>query len=520
MSQPYPRHAVFAALAAVFLGAVDLTVIATVLPSMVIDLGINTADLDRYIWVVNAYLLAYVVAIPIMGRVSDLVGRRGAFELALAVFVAGSVWCALADDLATLIAARTLQGAGGGALLPVAMALVGDLFPPGRRLPAIGLVGAFDTLGWVLGPIWGAVVVHILAGRGEPWRWIFWLNLPLSIAVAIGIRLSVPGRTRSDRSLLHALARLDLVGMALLLAGMTSLNLGLSAGGEFGTPTGGGLRAFGGTHNPLADHISLLITAGIIILIAFVFWEARARFPAIPLQLLRRRVFAAAIFANLLIGGALIVAVVDIPVVVALLVEPERISSISALLLAPFTITMAILALGGGILARRIGTRVVMAGGLVAIIIGYGALWLGLHDHHYVGMTPGLLVAGMGFGAIIAPLTTIAIDEAPVRDRGIAAGLTVVSRLLGMTLGMSALTAFGVRRLQELTARSDTIVQRPGESTADFLLRQNAFIQNVAIPLSVQVVRETFLLAAVIALIALLPAWWMTTFRSRESKSP
>src|SRR5688500_18215351 len=120
------RRALGAALLSVFLGALDLTVIATILPGMVTDLRINAADVDRYVWIVNGYLLAYVVAIPVVGRVSDLLGRTLAFQGSLALFVIGSVICATANDLAVMIIGRAIQGAGGGALLPVTMALVGD----------------------------------------------------------------------------------------------------------------------------------------------------------------------------------------------------------------------------------------------------------------------------------------------------------------------------------------------------------------------------------------------------------
>src|SRR4051794_19414458 len=148
--------AMLSALVAVFIGAVDLTVISTILPHIVSDLQINTADLDRYIWVVNGYLLAYIVAIPLVGRLSDIVGRRVAFETALAVFLVGSIWSGFAGNLTELVAARAVQGAGGGALLPIAIAVAGDLFPRGQRTAAIGVVGAVDTLGWLFGPIWGA----------------------------------------------------------------------------------------------------------------------------------------------------------------------------------------------------------------------------------------------------------------------------------------------------------------------------------------------------------------------------
>src|SRR5688572_2340810 len=158
------QRVISAALLAVFLGALDLTVIATILPGMVTDLRVNAADVDRYVWIVNSYLLAYVVAIPVVGRLSDIIGRTLAFQGSLGIFLVGSVWCALASDLPAMVTGRAIQGAGGGALLPVTMALVGDLLPIGQRAAALGLVGAIDTLGWVLGPIWGALLVEVAPG--------------------------------------------------------------------------------------------------------------------------------------------------------------------------------------------------------------------------------------------------------------------------------------------------------------------------------------------------------------------
>ncbi|MGH2560978.1 MAG: MFS transporter [Thermomicrobiales bacterium] len=514
MSEPEDstrRGPLVIAMAAVFLGAVDLTVIATVLPAMVLDLGVNTADVDRYVWVVNAYLLAYVVAIPIVGRLSDILGRRIVFEAALFVFAAGSIWCALASDLSSLIAARTLQGIGGGALLPVTMALVGDLLPPGRRLTAIGLVGAVDTLGWVFGPIWGALIVNLLIDQPEPWRWIFWINLPLCLFVAAAIRKSFPRSTPTEGRGTSAWRRLDILGVILLASAMALFNLGLSAGGELGIAAGSGLRAFGGTHNPLADYVVPLVVAGLVFFLAFVLWQRRSQDPLVPMRLFEHRIIASALVGNVLIGAALIVTMVDIPVVIALLVDPDRISVVSATILAPFTVAMAVLSLTGARVARRYSVRTGALSALVLVGVGYGLLWLGLRNEDYVRMVPGLVIAGMGFGLVVAPLGASVIDASPAEDRGATASLTIVARLLGMTVGMSALTGFGVRRLQTLTERAEPIVRGPEESTAEFLVRQSAFIESVAIPLSIQVVRETFLIAAAIALVAAIPLWMMTT---------
>jgi EmrB/QacA subfamily drug resistance transporter len=499
------RAVLLVALLAVFIGALDLTVIAAILPQMVTDLRVNTADIDRYVWIVNAYLLAYIIAIPIVGRVSDLVGRTAAFQGSLAVFAIGSVWCALAPDLGWMIAGRAIQGAGGGALLPVTMALVGDLLPPARRVAALGLVGAVDTLGWVLGPLWGAAVVGLMPGE-EAWRWIFAINVPVCIVTAAAI-------ARSGRRLWHGdatgwLRRLDLGGALLLASSLLLLNLGLSAGGEVGSPDTGS-RALGGTQNPLSDLLVPLLVGAAVLGACFIWLERHVRTPLLPLNLFSSRRFTAAIIANGIVGAALIVAMVDVPVMVALIVPEDQVSTVSALMLAPFTICMAVLSFGGGVLAGRIGSRGTAAVGLLLVAAGYALLWLNVTGGDFLHLIPGLTVAGAGFGLVVAPIGATVIDAAPPTDRGIAAALTMVFRLLGMTIGISTLTAIAVQRLQSLVGGLEQIVQQPGESTAEFLARQTEFLESTVLPLSLQVVRETFLIAAVIAIFALIPIRWI-----------
>lgn len=497
---PAQRRALGVALAAVFLGALDLTVIATILPGMVTDLRINAADVDRYVWIVNSYLLAYVVAIPFVGRVSDLLGRTLAFQGSLAIFLIGSAWCALAGDLPSMVIGRAIQGAGGGALLPVTVALVGDVLPAGRRAAALGLVGAIDTLGWVLGPIWGAALVEIAPG-GQPWRWAFIINIPLAIVASIAVsRVRRPGGER----VAGWFRRLDLPSVALLAGSLLALNLGLSAGGELGAASGNA-RALGGSRNPLGDLVVPLLAIAAILAALLVWRQRRAPWPLLPVDLFRNRQFSAAIAANFLVGASLVVAMVDVPVITALIVDEASISRVSALMLAPFTLLIAILSFLGGRIAGRLGFRITSALGLVLVAIGYAALWFGLRNGMLLGMAPGLLIAGAGFGLVFAPIGATAIDAAADADRGIAAAMTLVFRLLGMTIGISTLTAIAVRRLQGLVGNLEAIVQGPNESTAEFLARQTALLYERVFPISLQVARETFLLAGAIALLGLIP---------------
>ncbi|MBA2247854.1 MAG: MFS transporter [Chloroflexia bacterium] len=496
-------RSISAALLCVLLGSIDLTVVATVVPAVIGDLGVNTADVDRYIWIVSGYLIAYIVAIPLLGRLSDLIGRQRAFILCLLAFLAGSIICGASDTLGQLIAGRVLQGLGGGGLLPVAIALVGDRVERRHYLAAIGVVSAVETVGWVLGPIYGASIVGLLSGAEEPWRWIFWINVPL-LLTALGFvwrgfaDAPVPPPARGARSL-------DVAGAMLLTTSLVTFNLALASGGEFGTNQGTGLRAMGGTPNPLADVIPALLAVCAVSTLVLVFRERRARFPLLPIELYGNARFRANIVANLLLGAVLMVAMVNIPVVVALVSIPDDVSRRSALLLAPFTISIAAASLLAGGLIERWGLGRMSRLAVLLVAAGCGLVFAALEENTLFRIAPGLAIAGAGIGLVLPPLGAVVLEAASAENRGAAASSALMFRLLGMTVGVSALTALGIRRLQTLTGRLDPVVQASGESTASFLNRQRIFIEEQAIPLSVQVIQETFLVAGLIAACLIVP---------------
>jgi MFS family permease len=499
-------RALLAGLFCVFLGAIDLTVIASTLATMIPDLGVNSADVDRYIWVVNGYLIAYVVAIPLVGRLSDAFGRKTMFLACLALFALGSMLCATAGTLDSLVLGRTIQGFGGGGLLPVTIALAGDVLPRAMRLAGIGLVSAVDTLGWVLGPTWGAAVVALFPASGEPWRWIFWLNIPLLLIALAAVWRGLP---RAGHKPSRTSSNLDLPGSVLLATALVAANLALASGGEIGAQAGGGLRAFGGTSNPLADVAPYLLGLAALATIALVWWERRARAPILPVNLLRRPHFVAMMAANFLIGSALMVGMVDVPVIVALVGSSESISARSALLLAPLTLAIAAGALASGPIAGRIGTFALAISGSILTAGGYGMVTVILNAEALWRMGIGLAVAGLGIGLLLAPLSAVALDASDSENRGAAVSMALMFRLLGMTIGMSLLTAAGVHRLQVLTGRLDPVVQAAGETTAAYLARQQQFVQDHVVPLSIQVMQETFLAAAALAALSIIPLWFM-----------
>lgn len=505
-------------LAAVFFGAIDLTVVATILPRMIGDLGINSADIDRYIWVVNAYLIAYIVSIPLFGRLSDFLGARNVYIAALAIFAAGSWWCATSDSLQHLIVARAIQGFGGGALLPIGLAAAVSMFESDARHRAIGAVGAADTFGWVSGPAYGAIVVSWLSGLNEPWRVVFWINIPLAVVLAVLAwnELGKLERTRqlSTRPLLSTIHRIDPVGFVLLALVLLALNLGLASGGEIGATAGRGLRAFGGTPNPLGDYIPWLLGIAAVATVALGFWIHRHRDPFVPRRLLRIPEYRASLWANFLLGTALMTGMVMVPVIVALIETSADTATRSALLLAPFTIAIAILSIVSGVLMERYPAGTLVLAGLAITVAGNVVIYPLLDAANYEWMAVGLAIAGAGIGLALTPLSSTALDRANSDERGAAASTLLVARLLGMTIGVSVLTSLGVQRLQVLTGRLEPLAQDEGESTAAFLLRQQEYIIDKAIPLGVQVVQETFLAAALLAAIAVIPGWML--YRNRE----
>jgi len=492
-----------AALLAVLIGAIDLSIIATILPQMVADLNVNSADIDRYIWIVNAYLIAYIAAIPITGRLSDLLGRRSIFLACLAIFLTGSIVCAAADSLDSMIIARAVQGFGGGGLLPVTMALAGDLLPRRSHLAAIGAIASVDTLGWIAGPVYGAAIVQLGVGHPSAWRWVFWLNIPIILVTTWAIRARVPGP--SLRQSLSRIRSLDIPGATCLTLAIVFGCLALTASGELSTSTDQGLRAFGGTPNPIAGRIWQFAAIAVVFVVLFVLRTKTAAKPILPPHLFRQPAYRHALFGNFMLGIMIIIGIVTVPVVVALLVATDDASWTSALLLAPYTTGIAAMSFAGGWIERHYPQRTVLISGALAATGGFAVMYPLLDSLHVWWMLPGLLVAGIGIGVLIAPLGSVALITADASDRGAATSTLMVARLLGMTIGISGLSAIGVARLQQLTNQLPSIVRGESESTANFLVRQQEFIHNEAIPVAVQVMQELFVLAAVISLLLIIP---------------
>ena len=492
----------------VLLGGAELMVVAIALPAIVADFG-GWTDLGRVSWIVNAYLLAYVVAMPLAGRGADLWGARRLFVAALLLFVvgsAGSGWARFAgpeDGLAWLIGWRVVQGFGGGALVPLSMALASHLFTGRARAAALGLEGAATYIGMAIGPAYGAWVLlnvrlPIPGLEIAPWQWIFWLNVPIGIVTMLLIYV-VAGGVETPR----VRARLDLGGALLL-----SLALVAGIGAITLTGTAGWLDPM------VLGGLGVAVAA----LAAFGWVELRARHPLVELRLFADRAFSAANLVSLLTGYTLATAIIGGPVFVnRVLFAGEEQASVA---LTALTLAVAGGALLGGLLTGLVGERLVSMAGVAGTAIG---LWLALGwgvDTDLDRLVRDLAVYGLGFGLTVSPRATAAVEAAGAGAYGVASAMLQITRTVGMSIGLALLTSIGQNRIDELSrlindpVRRDQLVTELGRP--DFVgidpqtsLALVALLESWSQGEAAEVLRLVYAIALCIALVTLVPAWFV-----------
>jgi MFS family permease len=510
--------ALLAACAAVFLTALDQTVVVTALPQIITDLQIPVVRLDRAAWIVSGYLLGYVIAMPLMGRVSDMYGRRRVFIICLSVFALGSLFCGLAPilgntvdlsflrnlginvdipSLTWLVAARFVQAAGGGAVVPLAMAVAGDFYGEERRGIALGLVGMVTEAGGVLGPLYGSIIV-------QTWGWqaIFYLNLPIVALLLFFIWRLIPPAARLKE-------RIDLPGALLLGASLVCLSLGLSQeAGQLSPATSSPGTA------PVQNNF-WLIAAALVLLAAFIaletFTERRKNWPVIELSLFKRRAFSATSLLSLLVGAALIIAMADIPIFIATVLRRPPLDSGLALL--RLTAMIPIGALIGGWLCARITCRLTAVLGLLPAATGFWLMHLWPLNVNWSQITVSTLIGGLGFGLVIAPIGTTAINAASSRQIGMASSVVTVLRMVGMILGLAVLTSWGLGRFRILAAAF-----KPPRGVSVFSVAYNTLYGQYLVASAHQVYTAIFLAAGVLCVLAIIPALFLEGSRKSDQK--
>ncbi len=424
---------------AVLLGALDTYVVVTIMRDIIVSVGIPINQLQRITPIITGYLLGYIADMPLLGRASDRFGRKLVLQSSLAVFAVGSVVTALSGDLHTLVVGRVIQALAAGALLPVTLALGADLWSRRNRAGILGGIGAAQELGSVLGPLYGIAIVWLLS----KWQYVFWINVPLAVIAMVMIQLSLPSRDRSAEP-----EKIDLVGGVLL-----AIALGLAVVGLYNPKPNG--------HQVLPSYGWPLMIGSIVAAVAFAFWERFARTRLIDPAGVRFRPFLAALGSSVAAGAALMVTLVDVELFAQGVLGKDQ--DQAALMLVWFLAALPIGAVLGGWIATKIGDRVMTFAGL---LIAGGGYWLiskwsvdllaRRHDIFGVlslpAMDTDLVVAGLGLGLVIGPLTSASLRVVPSAQHGIASALVVVARMTGMLVGVAALSAWGFYRFNQIIA--------------------------------------------------------------------
>ncbi|ORB71177.1 MFS transporter [Mycobacterium shinjukuense] len=436
------RVAIGAGSLAVLLGALDTYVVVTIMRDIMNDVGIPINQLQRITWIVTMYLLGYIAAMPLLGRASDRFGRKLLLQVSLALFLIGSVVTALAGDFGSfhvLIAGRTVQGVASGALLPVTLALGADLWSQRTRAGVLGGIGAAQELGSVLGPLYGIFIVWLL----HEWQYVFWINVPLTLVAMAMIHFSLPAHDRSAQP-----EKVDLVGGVLL-----AIALGLAVIGLY-NPSPDGKQV-------LPDYGPPLLVGAAVAAAAFFVWERVARTRLIEPAGVQFRPFLSALGASVAAGAALMVTLVNVELFGQGVLQMDQGQAAGMLLW--FLIALPIGAVAGGWIATRAGDRAVTCIGLLIAAGGYWLIssWpvdLLAHRHHILGlftvpaMRTDLLVAGVGLGLVIGPLSSATLRVVPAAQHGIASAAVVVARMTGMLIGVAALSAWGLYRFNQILA--------------------------------------------------------------------
>ena len=402
------------------LSSIDQTIVGTAMPRIIAELN----GLDHYAWVATAYLLTSTVSVPLFGKVSDLYGRRPFFLFGMIVFLIGSALAGFSQTFAQLILFRALQGIGAGAMMPVAMAIVGDVFSPRERGKWQGLLGAVFGTASIMGPAVGGWITDVWG-----WRWTFYVNMPLGAVALIIVAVALPGRST------HHQHQVDYLGGAALIATAAPLLLAVS---------------WAGAHYPSAQVLGLLafsaVMGGITVLI-----ESRAAEPMISPRLFTNPIFTISVMATLLTTASMFGGILYLPLFVQGVLGQTATNS--GAVITPMMLSFIVGSIAGGQIMARTGRYKLLAlSGFAVALVGMILLARLTVGSSMAEVIRGMVAAGLGIGVCISLFTIVVQNAFPYSQLGaVTAGLTFF-RSIGGAIGVAVLGAVMTTRFHAALA--------------------------------------------------------------------
>jgi EmrB/QacA subfamily drug resistance transporter len=485
----HQRRLIFGALLLVlFIASLDQTIVSTALPTIVGDLG----GLEHLSWVVTSYLLASTVVGPLYGKLGDLYGRKRVLQFALVLFLVGSALCGLAQTMPQLIAFRAIQGLGGGGLLVVAMAVVGDLVAPRDRGRYQGLFGGVFGIAVVAGPLLGGFFVDNLS-----WQWIFYVNLPLGLVALAVIATTFRSRQVTTRH------RIDWLGTIVLAAGLSGVILYTSLGGtSYAWDAPGMLAAIG---------------AGIVLLALFPLIEKRAEEPIMPPELFRNMTFRTTSAIGFGVGFALFGSVTFVPLY--LQIVKGHSATDSGLLMTPMMLGVLVTSTASGFLISRYGRyrAFPIAGTAIAAVGLYLLSTLEVATPTQVA-AGYMLVVGLGLGLVMQVLVLAAQNAVDYRLLGVATSGATLFRQVGGAIGVSAFGAIFTNELgDELTRRLPAGAHAPAHASPAAIEHLPSAIHEMYVTAVAIALHPVFLTAAGVMVVAFGLTWRLRDVPLRET---
>ncbi|GAA1428083.1 MDR family MFS transporter [Streptomyces thermospinosisporus] len=475
------RVVLLALMIAMMLAMLDNMIIGTAMPTIVGELG----GLEHLSWVVTAYTLATAASTPVWGKIGDMYGRKGSFLASIVIFLIGSALSGMAQNMGELIGFRAIQGLGAGGLMVGVMAIIGDLIPPRERGKYQGMMAAVMALAMIGGPLVGGTITD-----NWGWRWAFYINLPLgAIALAaVATVLHLP-KKRSE-------AGIDYLGVVLLTVGITAIVL---------------VTTWGGTEYAWTSaRIMELCAIGVAALIGFVYWQARAAEPVLPLHIFRSRNYTLMSVIGFITGFVMFGATLFLPLYQQAVQGASATNS--GLLLLPMLGAMLVTSMVAGRVTTSTGRyKIFPVAGSALVIVGL--YLLSTMDTGTSRLTSGIFMAvvGFGMGCLMQITMLIAQNSVEMKDMGVASSSATLFRTLGSSFGVAVMGALFNSRVQDVMGeRAGTLGSRITEHSAQLDAASLAKLPEAAREAYQHAVSSgthgAFLLGSVVAVISLVAA--------------